>query len=634
MEPSLDPDLTARLTAAADDVDAAPDLGAVHAGADQRRRRQRTLGLGGALAVGVLGIGGIVVVANRDPGDLPAAQPEPIVVPLTTTPLAGSPEAGTPAFGTEAPADTSATDAPPSIDRTAADSPGAGFPEYDPNAPDPAEPYLELTREVYRREMPSGTDVRVRVSDVSYGELFGIEWDLPTGTAEACLGGDAVFIGSPDGPPQWLSTWTVRQWAPVDPAQEITIEEYYTGDTSNLVVRTELPATYAAIEMGGEELDRTDFVDGIAVVEMTYPNQDVDGSDASQSFDPMVTVAVDAGGEEELRTVPLYGEFYGVRDTPQECFGPPPPGSELPDPGVEQPTDPSAAQASIRERHALLVDQSLTDADKPADLLTDASGVAEARAQMEAGAFADSAAEATYAIDGLVFADATTAWFEYTIDTPAGSFGERFGQAIFNGEVWQITRATICQDLALAGGYCDPGQETETVRPPLPNGVDFDTAMSEWSVLSTAYGNKLNCNPLNLCGDFDPTGRLPEPGEQPADGVEASAEVVRLMESMYGGGGLRDRLDSVDDPTGIADTLDRIAAGTYGGEVSSAVAEVGELVFTSPDSASFRYSIRTDDYSFDQRVGTAVRIDGVWKITRATICADLALAQTTCDPLD
>ena len=59
-------------------------------------------------------------------------------------------------------------------------------------------------------------------------------------------------------------------------------------------------------------------------------------------------------------------------------------------------------------------------------------------------------------------------------------------------------------------------------------------------------------------------------------------------------------------------------------------ATIAELVFTAPDEAWFRYSIDTPGNDFDNRYGIAVAVDGVWKITRSTVCQDLSLAGGDC----
>ena len=54
--------------------------------------------------------------------------------------------------------------------------------------------------------------------------------------------------------------------------------------------------------------------------------------------------------------------------------------------------------------------------------------------------------------------------FRYRIETTTGTFGQRFGVARNIDGTWKITRATICQDLSLAGGDC--GGDVGMVTPP------------------------------------------------------------------------------------------------------------------------------------------------------------------------
>ena len=103
------------------------------------------------------------------------------------------------------------------------------------------------------------------------------------------------------------------------------------------------------------------------------------------------------------------------------------------------------------------------------------------------------------------------------------------------------------------------------------------------------------------------------------------------MAALYGaiGDGV-ERSDFIDDPTGVAEAREQVQAGGYADDAASAQARIDELVFTAPDEAWFRYSIDTPGNDFDNRYGIAVAIDGVWKITRATVCQDLSLAGGDC----
>lgn len=138
---------------------------------------------------------------------------------------------------------------------------------------------------------------------------------------------------------------------------------------------------------------------------------------------------------------------------------PPPPA--LPEPG-EQPVDPSADEQTIIDLMAAIYDES--DSELNAERIDDPTGVAEAREQVREGSFEEAAANADAIVEELVFTSPTEAWFRYRIETTAGTFGDRFGIARRIDGTWKITRATICQDLSLAGGDC--GGDVRPITPP------------------------------------------------------------------------------------------------------------------------------------------------------------------------
>lgn len=128
-----------------------------------------------------------------------------------------------------------------------------------------------------------------------------------------------------------------------------------------------------------------------------------------------------------------------------------------------------------------------------------------------------------------------------------------------------------------------------------------------------------------------PPPELPEPGEQPADPAAAEAEILGVIDLLYGlDDGEADVADLVDDPTGVAEAQAQVADGDYADAIASLVVEVEELVFTEPGEAWFRYRIETDITNLYDRYGIAVFVDGVWKLTRATICQDVGMAGASC----
>ena len=94
--------------------------------------------------------------------------------------------------------------------------------------------------------------------------------------------------------------------------------------------------------------------------------------------------------------------------------------------------------------------------EQPAGLLDDYTGVAAAIEVARNGDFADAVATAEYTLEDFVFTSPTEAWFRYAIATDTSYFGQRYGTAHLIDGSWRISRAVICQDLALASAPCEP----------------------------------------------------------------------------------------------------------------------------------------------------------------------------------
>lgn len=168
---------------------------------------------------------------------------------------------------------------------------------------------------------------------------------------------------------------------------------------------------------------------------------------ASGKFDIVLQTAV---GERTIpwNELPQDGDLAWQKD----CSPPPP---ELPDPG-EQPDDAAAAEAEIRANFIALFDRDVAFGDEAEQLLDDTTGVQDALDQLEAGGFADAAQTSSRTMTDLVFVSPDEAWFRYDLETVFADFPSRFGIAYLIDGQWRIARAVICQDLALAGAYCNP----------------------------------------------------------------------------------------------------------------------------------------------------------------------------------
>jgi hypothetical protein len=212
-----------------------------------------------------------------------------------------------------------------------------------------------------------------------------------------------------------------------------------------LVVQVDDDVTEVRATSGGAH-DAATPAGGAAV--LVLPNPSVEGD----IFDPtsisgLAVELVDAGG---ARDVDVAAATVGRSEEWAAGCRP-----QLPEAG-DQPADPAAAEAAIRERYAILRDFSIPNSQKPADLLIDNTGVTAAREAIEAGPNAETARNAISTIEELVFTSPTEAWFRYRIDTAAGSFDDRFGRVELVDGSWRFDRAVPCQDLALGGSPCSP----------------------------------------------------------------------------------------------------------------------------------------------------------------------------------
>lgn len=196
--------------------------------------------------------------------------------------------------------------------------------------------------------------------------------------------------------------------------------------------------------------------------------------------------------------------------------------------------------------------------------------------------------------------------------------------------------------LAVPGADPSFASEPGWVQPPTDFEVTF--AEPEPDAVVTVAGDRAGYNdPGYQASCSPPPPALPEPGEQPAEPATDERTIIELMTSIYLDDDLEtgdpgDENDSTDqsdderfdDPTGIAEAREEVRSGSFEEAASNAEAIVEELVFTSPTEAWFRYRIETTTGTFAGRYGIAVLIDGMWKITRETICQDLALAGGNC----
>ncbi|HQV57077.1 MAG TPA: hypothetical protein PKV27_03625 [Ilumatobacteraceae bacterium] len=139
---------------------------------------------------------------------------------------------------------------------------------------------------------------------------------------------------------------------------------------------------------------------------------------------------------------------------------------------------------------------------------------------------------------------------------------------------------------------------------------------------ATAAGSDPSCQP--------PPPALPAPGEQPSDPAAAEAAVRDVAARVFDG--KPDLANEFDDVTGLQDAIDKVQAGQYASAASEGRMEINGIVFTSPTEAWIRYDLQTGNGTFPNHFGKALLIDGAWKLTRQTLCQELALASVQCVP--
>lgn len=134
-------------------------------------------------------------------------------------------------------------------------------------------------------------------------------------------------------------------------------------------------------------------------------------------------------------------------------------------------------------------------------------------------------------------------------------------------------------------------------------------------------------------GCTPPLPGLPEPGDQPADPAAAEQALRDRFALLWNQIVPReDKRSLLDDWTGVDAAADAVMNGDFAAEAETAGHEIDEIVFTSPTTAWFRYTLYTDISDFAGRYGTATLVDGEWQFARDVMCQDLALGGGICEP--
>ncbi|MCO5313047.1 MAG: hypothetical protein M9952_08960 [Microthrixaceae bacterium] len=142
---------------------------------------------------------------------------------------------------------------------------------------------------------------------------------------------------------------------------------------------------------------------------------------------------------------------------------------------------------------------------------------------------------------------------------------------------------------------------------------------------------------LGVGADSEQAGSASAGTAQAGSGDSAPSDddrlaVVRAFTTVYDASQpLSERLLSVDDPSGVDLALQAIEAGPNGELVKQVVVSVNDVKFPTANSATVIYTIVVPGADpVPGRNGGAKLIDGAWKVTRATVCGDLAAVGGSC----
>lgn len=178
-------------------------------------------------------------------------------------------------------------------------------------------------------------------------------------------------------------------------------------------------------------------------------------------------------------------------------------------------------------------------------------------------------------------------------------------------------QATVSAQLATPG--CRPGQPVQPFRVVIHLRTQAGRLMDVSDPSTPTRGS---------CGSELPTGT------PPADPAAATAAVTAAYRTVYDSTApalTKGRL--IDDPHGL-DVVTGSARGTSADAISTTRATVSQVSFDQPDHAWVRYDLTGPSVLVDLHgsIGEAVLRNGTWKVTRSTVCKDLALASLICPP--
>jgi hypothetical protein len=141
-------------------------------------------------------------------------------------------------------------------------------------------------------------------------------------------------------------------------------------------------------------------------------------------------------------------------------------------------------------------------------------------------------------------------------------------------------------------------------------------------------------SPTEAPDTTEPASVAPGTADGPDDPGAAEQAVRAAFSTVYNSHrSIADRVAMVDDPHGIASAISRAASGDLADQLANTGVVVDEVHFSSPTSATVRYSVLSAGSSLvPDADGEARLVEGTWKVARSTVCRDLESAGAPCPP--
>ncbi|MDT3443615.1 MULTISPECIES: hypothetical protein [unclassified Pseudofrankia] len=193
--------------------------------------------------------------------------------------------------------------------------------------------------------------------------------------------------------------------------------------------------------------------------------------------------------------------------------------------------------------------------------------------------FPEATHTAQVAVSGITFKGLLNAKLRFHITYQGGAdFGEQDGTAVVVNRQWKVSRETFCTVMGWAGAVCPP-----------------------------------------------------KAGHQPQNPAAAQRAIQQAYAQAFTGGqDPAHSLAAVQDGPALADTLAQ-AMQNFPEATATAAVTTSDIVFTDPRNAWLRFHITYQGgLDFGVQSGTAVLVDGHWKVSRQTFCTVMGWAGATC----